>query len=293
MKICENCGMEYGDDSSFCPYCDERYGVVISENDVISADFPAYSEEFPPIGETCVKEKSFAANRDEIYKKNMLLSVMEENITEQNKAYEPHNSVKLAQKTNSDGEIILYAKRNTVAEIFKKIKQIPILQHLNMGKIFCVLAFTAILIYTGKSWYNGLNASKPSIYPPFPENVAEESLPDSAKLSIHKNITVTSENGLELKLTYKEELAELVYDYDYEFTNTTDHDIDRFCDEFTGAEYMDKFYALWVIDSEALEVKAIVYWDDGMPQSTHSYTVKPNETVTGYVILNFRNRNED
>lgn len=291
MKICENCGMEYGDDSSFCPYCDERYGVVISENDVISADFPAYSEEFPPIGETCVKEKSFAANRDEIYKKNMLLSVMEENTTEQNESYESHYPVKVVQKTNRDGEIIIYARHNTVEEILKKIKPSPILQHLNMGKIFCVLAFTAILIYTGKSWYDSLNGHDP--YPEHSENAAEESLPDSAELSIPQNITVTSENGLELKLTYKEELAELVYGYDYEFTNTTDHDIDRFCDEFTGAEYMDKFYALWVIDSEALEVKAIVYWDDGMPQSTHSYTVKPNETVTGYVILNFRNISED
>ena len=198
----------------------------------------------------------------------------------------------IARKNKGYGEIILDAKRNTFAEIFKKIKQSTILQHLNMGKIFGVLAFTAILIYTGKSWYDGLNGHDQYIDPPFAghsENAAE----DSAELSVPQNITVTSENGLELKLTYKEELAELVYGYDYEFTNTTDNDIDRFCDEFTGAEYMDKFYALWVIDSEALEVKAIVYWDDGMPQSTHSYTVKPNETVTGYVILNFRNISED
>ena len=92
MKICENCRMEYGDDNSFCPYCDERYGVVISENDVISADFPKYSEEFPPIGEICVNEKSFTANRNEIYKRNMLLSVMEENIPEQNEAVEPQSA---------------------------------------------------------------------------------------------------------------------------------------------------------------------------------------------------------
>lgn len=296
MKICENCGMEYGDDGSFCPYCDERYGVVIAKNDVISADFPAYSEEFPPIGETCVKEKSFTANRDEIFRRNMLLSVTEENISEQNEAYEPHKPVKVTKKTDSDGEIILYAKRDTAAEIFKKIRQNPIQKRFNFGKMVCALAFAAILIYTGKSWYDGLNGPDPFINPPFPEyseNAAEETLPANSEISIPNKITVTSENGLELKLTYKDRQAEWAYGYDFEFTNTTEHDIDRFCDEFIGAEYADKFYALWVINAEELEVKAIEYWDNGIPQSTNSYTVKPNETVTGYVVLNFKDRSED
>lgn len=278
MKICENCGMEYGDDGCFCPYCDERYGTVILVDDVISADFPAYSEEFSPPGESIVKKKSFTANRDEIFRRNMLISVMEENIPEQNEEYEPYKPVKITKKPNKDGEIILYAKRNTAAEILKKIKQSPLMKRLNFGKIVCTLAFAAILIYMGKSWYDGLNDLDPYINPPFPE-VSENTAPDK--------ITVTSDSGLELKLTYKDKQAEWAYGYNFEFTNTSDHNIDRFCDEFTGAEYSDKFYALWVIDAEELEVKAIEYWDDGIPQSSRSYTVKPGETASGYVILNF------
>lgn len=286
MKICENCGMEYGDDSSFCPYCDERYGVVIAENDVISADFPAYAEEFPPIGETCVKEKSFAANRDEIFRRNMLLSVIGENIPAQNETYELHKPVKVTKKINNNGEIILYAKRNTVAEIFNKIKQSPIFKHFNFGNIVCMLAFAAILLFTGKSWYDKLNAPDPFINPPFPE-VSENTAEEPHTLTVPNKITVTNDSGLELKLTYKDKQAEWAYGYNFEFTNTYDHDIDRFCDEFTGAEYSDKFYALWVIDTEELEVKAIEYWDDGIPQSSRSYTVKPGETVSGYMVLNF------
>lgn len=286
MKICENCGMEYGDDGSFCPYCDERYGVVIAENDVISADFPAYSEEFPVIGKTTVRQESFAANRDEIFRRNMLLSVTEENITEQNEEYEPYKPVKITKKPNRDGEIILYAKRDTAAEVFKKIKQSPILKRFNFGKIVCALAFAAILIYTGKSWYEGLNGHDPYINPPFPE-VSENISEEPQTLTVPNKITVTSDSGLELKLTYKDKQAEWAYGYDFEFTNTTDHDIERFCDEFTGAEYADKFYALWVMDAERLKVTAIVYWDDGVPQSSRSYTVKPGETASGYMVLNF------
>lgn len=78
MKICENCGMEYGDDNSFCPFCDERYGVVILADDVISADsLPPYKEEFPVIGETGAKQENFASNRDKIYKRNIRLAERE------------------------------------------------------------------------------------------------------------------------------------------------------------------------------------------------------------------------
>lgn len=290
MKICGKCGMEYGGDSSFCPYCDERYGVVIVENDVISADFPAYTEEFPPIGEICVKEESFASNRGEIYERNIRLAERAENILLQNEAYEIHKPVKVMKKFNKDGEIILYAKRNPIAkaaEIIHKLKGKKLsgtfIKALRISVIVLVPIFAMI---SGKIELESYNKPVPDIQP----TVQAEK---NTEASIPQKITVTSESGLELKLTIKDEQAELVYGYDYEFTNTTDHDIDRFCDEFTGAEYMDKFYALWVFDSESPEVKAIEYWDDSIPQSTRSYPVKPNETVTGYVVLNFRDSSED
>ena len=299
MKICENCRMEYGDDNSFCPYCDERYGVVISENDVISADFPKYSEEFPPIGETCVNEKSFTANRNEIYKRNMLLSVMEENIPEQNEAVEPHKSVKVLHRTDSDGEIIIYAKRDKAAEIFNKIKQSPIVQHLNFGNIFCLLAITAIFIYTGKSWYDDLNASKPSLYPPFPEyyeNVTEEAIPQRSQILVPSTSIIVIEDGLEMKLTYYKEMkTDNEFCFDFELTNYTGNDIDNFWEKLTDSEYKDILSKLYIIKYNGwrAEFNTTVQWENGIPDANKSHTLKANETIEGYVILNLENVGKD
>lgn len=74
MKHCIRCGADYGDDNSFCPYCDEKYGNVILKQDVISGTFPQYEEtEHHIIGDIEQRSDSFNANKLTVYKRNNLI----------------------------------------------------------------------------------------------------------------------------------------------------------------------------------------------------------------------------
>ncbi|MCM1330639.1 MAG: hypothetical protein NC253_14530 [Ruminococcus sp.] len=124
---------------------------------------------------------------------------------------------------------------------------------------------------------------------------------EKISFSVPKEITVKSESGLELKLTYSSEEEDTVhnpyknpiYRYSFKFTNTSDSDIDSFCKEFTGAEYADKFYYLIAADIETNETLFAEYWSDGVPQLNRVYTVKPGETVSGEIWLNFKDGDKD
>ena len=421
MKICENCGMEYGDDNPFCPFCDERYGVVILADDVISADgLPAYKEEFPVIGETGVKQESFAANRDEIFERNNRLAEIENFMpkVEVKKVYKP--VVPLVQ-VDSNGSIAPYKPPNPIVENFNDIrKKIKTVKLRKTGKtVLSILSVAAVFfIVIGFSWfettdtyadykfeksqkefekrfieqrsayaeaiaeyhntdaeyrciygkdnavihlignyigdydfayindtgkklsledfselfsgaegmedfklmqiyypsgaegripiYNGLldikkedfNLSIGSEYNK--KNIEKDHLIKSGEAvtgylveneylkGIPAEITIKSDSGLVMKLTNRVYQGEhYFYGYDYEFTNTTDHDIDKFYNEFVGEEYVDKFYYLSWYDSKKSFNE---WWDDGIPQSTSSFIVKPNETVEGFIILDFKDK---
>lgn len=421
MKICENCGMEYGDDNPFCPFCDERYGVVFVVNDVISADgLPPYKEEFPVIGETGVKQESFAANRDKIYKRNIRLAARENILPkmEVRAAYKP--VVPLAE-IGRDGAISPYKPPNPIVEKFNNIrKKIKAIKFSKTGKavlgvlsvaavFFTVIGFSwfettdtyadykfeksqkefekrfveqrsayakAIAEYhntdseyrciygkdnavmhlignytgdydfayindTGKKLYledfselfsgaEGMEDFKlMQIYYPSgaegqipiyngvfdikkedfslsigleynEKNIKKSHLIKSGEAvtgylveneylkGIPAEITIKSDSGLVMKLTNRIYQGEYYfYGYDYKFTNTTDHDIDKFYNEFIGEEYADKFYYLSWYDSNTSFSE---YWEDGIPQSTSSFIVKPNETVEGFIMLDFRDK---
>lgn len=284
MKICEKCGMEYGDDSTFCPYCDERYGVVIVENDVISADFPAYREEFPVIGDIGIKQESFAANRDEIYERNIRLAERTENILPRNEDREVRKSVRIMKKINRDGEMIIYAKRNTVGELLYKIKQSPIGKYLTVNNIFAAAAAAAILIFLWKGFADAFNVPDPYIHSPMPEYSANE-----IDASIPKEITVTSESGLEMQLAfdYREKESKF-YRYSFELKNTTDSDIYRFWEELAPEKSSYKFY-LMIADYSSSETEH-VQWRDGMPEllgQDGECCLKSGERVKGGIWLYF------
>lgn len=440
MKICESCGMEYGSDNSFCPFCDERYGVVILVNDVISADgLPPYKEEFPVIGETGVKQENFAANRDEIYKRNIRLAARENFLPkmEVRAAYKP---IAPLAEISGNGAISPYKPPNPIVEklnsIRKKIKTIKlnktgktVLSALSVAAVFLLIigvswfettdtyidyqnektqkqyekqaeyaeaaeeAVDANLDYsyiygkdgavmklalfndsekqilyrftfenkTGKTLYDftelfagaegmrkfdkmivsypggaigqiliidGVPAVESEefilpvlepIYPEddtkyyrtikpdekvsgylsvlIPENIQQTSIASentyadngempAVKTPVPEEITITSESGLEMKLTLQSKAE--YFGYSFEFTNTTDRYLDSFYDEFTGAEYMDKVCAMWITASGGNSVMSAVHWDDGIPHTDQPYTVKPNETISGTITLDFR-----
>lgn len=443
MKICENCGMEYGDDNAFCPFCDERYGVVILADDVISAvGLPAYKEEFPAIGETGVKYESFAANRDKIFKRNIRLAKKEDAVKKKD-VHILYKPVDPLVKFDKDGEIIPYAPINPVVKSYPK----HVKRKLPVGRILCISAGLAVLIFIGKNLSDGLNDTDYYIDPPlqevseaaydeaayeieppsinerpkyvlasssnagrsvqvygsdeesfmyimhkpdngywdyqfkyydkgnaganFPKLFADceefkecgftemlieyphsdatsvllinDGVPDmdteklyisstenykgdasgyreigyndivlghfttqtpidpsefefndrkllSSETYIPPKITVKSESGLQMKLTYDSELEKNFVNYKFKFTNTSNSDIDSFCNEFTGAEYADKFYYLMAIDYETNETLFAEYWSDGIPQLNRVYTVKPEETVRGEIWLDFRDK---
>ncbi|MDE7288448.1 MAG: hypothetical protein K2N71_02950, partial [Oscillospiraceae bacterium] len=111
---------------------------------------------------------------------------------------------------------------------------------------------------------------------------------------VPEEITITSESGLELKLTNcREEIADKIYKYDFEFKNTSNSDIDSFCNEFMGAEYADIFYYLTATDYATNETLFAEYWSDGIPQLNRVYKINPGETVSGEIWLDFRDRDKD
>lgn len=413
--------MEYGDDNSFCPFCDERYGVIIVANDVISADgLPAYKEEFPVIGETCVKVESFAANRDRIYKRNIRLAARENFLPkiEARTAYKP--VVPLAE-IGRDGVIAPYKPPNPVVEKFKNVRtKIKAVKFGKAGKavLGALSVFAVFFAVIGFSWYETTDTYADYKYEKsqkeFEKNFVEQqsayaeaiaeyhntdaeyrciygkdnavmhlvgnyigdydfayindtgeklSLEDFSELfsgaegmedfrlmqiyypsgaegripiyngvldikkedfnlsigleynekniekdhliksgeavtgylveneflkGIPMNITIESDSGLVMELTNRIYQGEqYFYGYDFKFTNTTDHDIDKFYNEFIGEEYVDKFFYLsWYDSYESFSE----WWEDGVPQSTSNLIVKPNETIEGFIVLDFRDK---
>ncbi|MBD5141485.1 MAG: hypothetical protein HDT25_08745 [Ruminococcus sp.] len=318
MKICENCGMEYGDDNPFCPFCDERYGVVILADDVISADgLPAYKEEFPVIGETGVKQESFAANRDEIFERNTRLAEIENFMPKVGvkKVYKP---VMPLAEVDRNGEIIPYKPTNPIIKKFnnirKNIKDKKIIG--NFKKSLCVLAgiyVFLILLILGMSRFETVDntyiynetvvqqtSTVQEITYVYDETAVQQTVIRSetaysgngevpaVKTAVPEEITITSENGLEMKLTIQSKAE--YFAYSFEFTNTTDRDLDSFYDEFAGAEYMDKVYAMWITASNGNSIMHFISWEDGIPHTDQPYTVRPNETIYGTITFDFRDK---
>ena len=288
MKICENCGMEYGDDNPFCPFCDERYGVVILADDVISADgLPAYKEEFPVIGETGVKLESFAANRDEIFERNTRLAEIENFMpkVEVKKVYKP--VVPLVQ-VGSNGSIAPYVPSDPVVKNVRK--------NVNSKKAFdsikkslCVLV-GVYLIYLFLIWGARLfgDIDNEKIYDDHDHHVETyiyTTYVYNEKTPVPNEITITSESGLEMHLTFEfKQKNSKYYKYKFNIINKTDTDLDNFYEEFVGLEYTDKFYYLV---AHHLGIRECVNWIDGIPEASVSSTITSGEVVSGEIWLDF------
>lgn len=313
MKICENCGREYGNDNPFCPFCDERYGVVILENDVISADgLPPYKEEFPVIGETGVKLESFADNRDEIFERNIRLAEIGNFMpnVEVRKAYKP--VVPLVQ-VDSNGSIAPYKPPNPIVEkLFKRWKILKTAKVSKPRKILCILAsvYLIILLIAFIGWFRTTDIYRSNKQFKEEKKAMEKTAKyveyESAALNIPEEITITGESGFELKLTNCIECDEdNIYKYDFEFKNTLDYDTLYFWNDFVGTEYGNKFKKmvvsypnggnatiLWI-------VRATPYYDGYDGYSDISYDgvdeqgrhipprVYPNDTLSGEIWLDF------
>lgn len=310
MKICENCGMEYGDNNPFCPFCDERYGVVILVDDVISADgLPPYKEEFPVIGETGVKQESFAANRDKIYKRNIRLAARE-NFLPKMKVRAVYKPVAPLAEIGGNGAISPYKPPNPIVEKFNSIrKKIKTIKLNKTGKAaLCGLSVAAVfLLIIGVSWFETIDYQKKQEQAAYTEAAEEvfdtieagEKVSEYLSADIPEKITITGEDSLRLKLSYvKKSDTEGVYIYAFEFTNTTDEAIVYFCNKFIRADYTDRFVNLSVLYPNGKT--CLVFWKNGVPgyvlysgvdenglaTNVPPY-VDPNDTVSGNVYIDF------
>lgn len=299
MKICQNCGMEYGDDNSFFPFCDERYGSVILVDDVISADgLPLYKEEFPIVGEISVKQESFADNRDKIYKRNIRLAAKENFLPkmEARAAYKP--VVPLAE-IGRDGVIAPYKPPNPVVKKIKNIRtKIKTVKLSKTGKaVLSILSVAAIfLAVLGVSWFEATD-----VYADYQYNKRLK------KYGLSEEITVVSKSGLEMNLNNCIEITDGLYVYDFEFKNVSGEDMQYFWNEFTNEKYgkdFDKMEVLYLNEENGVVVGNRVYvdlkdtshydgysvsWiDDGIEKHTPPY-VHAGDTVIGYVEFDFMN----
>lgn len=302
MKICQNCGMEYGDDNSFCPFCDERYGTVILVDDVICADgLPPYKEEFPIVGEMSVKQESFADNRDEIYERNTRLVESGEFLPEMKPEviYEPAVPI---IKFDRNGDIIPYTPPITP----KPIVQNPVLKPkktLNKALKWRIIGFASALLLLaaiiGISWIeydeNIQNA----------ENTVTEQtnyVVESRSVSMPEEVIITGKSGLEMKLTNGTEWegipknkngdvigsVTIQYEFEYEFTNTTDQDIVRFWDDFTNYDILKlSIHRVGDKNGNYRNVHLGIYRIGGVLQAERNCTVHAGETATGVVYIEY------
>lgn len=289
MKICQNCGMEYGDDNSFCPFCDERYGTVILVDDVISADgLPPYKEAFPVIGEISVKQESFAANRDEIFDRNTRLAEIENFMpkVEVKKVYKP---VVPLVRVGSDGSIAPYVSSDPVVKnVPQNVKNKKVLN--GVKKSLCVLIgiyFVYLFLFLGARLSGEVNNEH--TYYPY-ETYVHETYVYGNGIPVPEDITITSESGLEMKLTLEYKLINIkYYKYRFKIINTTDKEFDNIFKEFAGLEYTDKFYFLTCHYNNREHVYWDVYWNDGIPDIADGSngTVISGGSVSGEAWLDF------
>lgn len=288
MKICQNCGMEYGDDNSFCPFCDERYGTVILVDDVISADgLPPYKEEFPVVGEITVKQESFAANRDEIFDRNTRLAEIE-NFMPKVEVKKVYKSVVPLVQVDSNGSIAPYVQSVPVVKnVPQNVKNIKKFNGVKKSVYVLIGIYVAyILLFLGARLFGDV-VSEP-VYHDWGdswETYVYETYVYGNGIPVPKDITITSESGLEMKLTLEYKLENSKY-YKYRFgiVNTTGKGFDNVYQEFSGLEYTDKFYFL-IDDNDTREQ---IIWTDGIPDIAEGgRPISLNEFVSGEVWLDF------
>lgn len=281
MKICENCGREYGDANPFCPFCDERYGVIIPENDVISAEgLPPYKEEFHAIGETSVKYENFAANRDEIYKRNVRLAARE-NFLQKKETKVIYEPVMPLAEIGRDGAIAPYKPPNPVVKkLFHRRKKQKTVKVSRFRKFLCISAsvYFAFLVIAFISWFRTTDT-----YYKYEE--IEEYKKYIEVTPLPEEITITNESGIEFKLEYECDVDSNFYMYTFKFTNTTDDVVDNIYKEFEALEFSDKFFFLSAVNSDGLCED--VSWDNGIANVRKTSEIKPGETVTGVIRLDF------
>ena len=306
MKICENCGMEYGDDNPFCPFCDERYGVVILADDVISADgLPAYKEEFPVIGETGVKLESFAANRDKIYKRNIRLAARENFLPkmEVRTAYKP--VVPLAE-IGKGGAISPYKPPNPIVEKFNNLrKKIKTIKLGKTGKeVLGVLSVAAVFLVTiGVSWFEPdyrqkkIDEEHEKIYA---EQAAYSEAVDEVSDANRECSYIYGKDGAVMTLFKRNDDEDWggYWEYKFTFENETGKELYDFTELFAGADGMEQFGEMYVnyprdargrilisdgvpdIESEELFLSVLETYPLGSDKFYH--TVKTGERVWGY-----------
>lgn len=277
MKICQNCGMEYGDDNPFCPFCDERYGTVILVDDVISADgLPPYKEEFPIVGEIGVKQESFADDRDKIYKRNIRLAA-KENFLPKMEARAACKPVVPLAEIDRNGEIIPYKPQNPIVDkLFHRRKSKKTAKVSKFRKFLSISAsvYLVVLLIAFIGWFRTTDT-----YFKYKEIKEYEKYIEVTPLP--EEITITNESGIEFKLTYECDVDSNFYRYIFKFTNTTDDVIDSIYKEFEDLEFSDKFYFL------SAGLHEYVSWDNGVANVYQISPIEPGETVSGEIRLDF------
>lgn len=295
MKICENCGMEYGDDGSFCPYCDERYGVVIAENDVISADFPAYSEEFPVIGETAVKQESFADNQEDIFDRNIRLAEIEKLLpkVEVKKVYKP--VVPLVQ-VGGNGSIAPYKSHNLITKkFFHRRENKRTVKISKFRKIMCILASIYLIIFilfiAYISWFKTNDTHRLNEQFKEVKKETEKSIEwDSSALGIPEEINFKSENGIEMQLTFVYKMSDIrYYRYSFNMKNTMDSDIYSFWEDLAPPQYA-QYRLHYMIANWSRHEKVTIEWQDDVPvilNKDGECCLKSGESVEGDIWIYF------
>ncbi|MCM1024210.1 MAG: hypothetical protein NC395_09150 [Prevotella sp.] len=290
MNICVNCGMKYGDDGCFCPYCDERYGTAAAENDVISAEgLPPYREEFPAVGETCVKQESFSANRDRIFERNIRLAARE-NVLPKIEVRTVYKPVVPLAEIGKNGAAIPYKPPNPIVQRLNGMRKNLSAKALSKTAKRTASVTAAVLVplaIVGISWFETSD-----VYNDYQYHKRLE------KYGLSEEFTLKSYNGLEMKFTNCYESTDGLYTYDFEFENTSDEDIRYFWNEFTD-QYNDGIYKMNIYypkeqNHAHVNLRKPVYdgynvsYIDSIDDETHTPPcVHPGDTAVGTVMFEY------
>ena len=289
MKRCEKCGAEYGDDGLFCPYCDERYGTVKGDNDVVAGIFP----EFPPdvsnyAGHIETNVVSFRKEREKIYSRNIRLAAkenyalkkVERRTAEAEKKEAVHKEIRPLTASNvSKGRL----KPQNGFNLSKSFMRLGKIQKGILGAAVCI-ALLAASVGVQMFWDNA-----DALY----EEKKQEELSEE-----YFGHTVYGKDGSPMILRRLDNND--YWNYTFVYTNTTDEPVFHFAELFSGNENFEK--AAKMLITYPSGAKGAVKWNEGVPdiEGEEIYisvletrqleidewrTIEPGESAEGYLSI--------
>ncbi|MGN0607970.1 MAG: hypothetical protein ACI4J6_02100 [Oscillospiraceae bacterium] len=289
MKRCEKCGAEYGDDGLFCPYCDERYGTVKGDNDIVSGIFP----EFPPdvsnyAGHIETNAVSFRKEREKIYSRNIRLAAkenyalkkVERRTAEAVKKEAVHKEIRPLTASNvSNGRL----KPQNGFNLSKSFMRLGKIQKGILGAAVCI-ALLAASVGIQMVWDGALAD--------YEEKKQEKVIEGTFGRTIY------GKDGSPMILRRLDNNDN--WNYTFVYTNTTDEPVFHFAELFSGSDDLENAADMLIIYPSG--ARGAIEWEDGVPDISEENvyisvlenrqleidewrTIEPGETASGYLYI--------